>query len=123
MDYFAPPNIKDVIAALAPLKDIGRPPGDNEGDPLNSPHVYRHLAREARERVDHAVQVAREYTRQPGDFGDAPNRRSLTTLTKNGFPAHLGLDQYDPYRLVGSVQAGEWVLDLSDPALNEDDEA
>jgi len=116
-----PPTKNDVIAALEELQNISRPDGDNEGEPINSPAVYNNLSQENQERVDHAEETAKEYLRKPGDEGDEPNRRSITELNKAGFRSSLGQDQYDPYRLVGDIEVGDWKLDVSDPSSESDD--
>mgnify|MGYP000134319671 CR=1 FL=1 len=120
--FSPPPNKKDVVTALEALRNIERPEGDNEGDPINSPSVYPSLSPQDQAKVDHAEEVAKEYVRKPGDEGDEPNKRSLTELDKAGLPAYIGPDQYDPYRLVGDVQVGDWKLDLSDPSNQHEDD-
>jgi hypothetical protein len=111
---YPPPTIRDVVAALEPLKNIARPYGDNEGAAINSPDVYNSLSSNEQALVYHAENITREYTRQAGDVGDERNRRSITELKKKGFPASLQTDQDDPDKLVGGVEVGEWRLDLSD---------
>lgn len=120
--FSPPPNKKDVVTALEALRNIERPEGDNDGDPINSRSVYPYLSAPDQAKVDHAEQVTKEYVRKLGDEGDEPNRRSLTELSKAGFPAYLGPDQYDPYRLVGDVKVGEWTLNLSDPNNQREDD-
>lgn len=120
--FSPPPNKKDVVTALEALRNIERPEGDNDGDPINSSSVYPYLSAPDQAKVDHAEQVTKEYVRKLGDEGDEPNRRSLTELRKVGLPACLGPDQYDPYRLVGNVQVGEWTLNLSDPNNQREDD-
>lgn len=120
--FSPPPNKKEVVAALEALRDIERPEGDNEGDPINSSSVYPFLSPQDQAKVDHAEQVANEYMRRPGDEGDEPNKRALTELSKAGFPAYLGPDQYDPYRLVGVVKVGDWELNVSDPSNQREDD-
>lgn len=117
-----PPTIKDVVAALEPLKNVVRPDGDNEGDPINLPDIYNNLSSNDQALVDQAEEVTREYMRKPGDEGDVPNSRSITELNKNGYPASLQTDQYDPYKLVGGVEIGDWRLDVSDPSTESHDE-
>ena len=113
--FSSPPTKKDVIAALQALENIERPDGDNEGDAINSDTVYPYLSPQQQELVDHAEAVTKEYVRKQGDEGDEPNNRSLTELSKAGYPANLNTDQDDPYRLVGSVTVSdEWKLDVSD---------
>ena len=113
--FSPPPTKKDVIAALQAIESIERPDGDNEGDAINSDTVYPYLSPQQQELVDHAETVTKEYVRKPGDDGDEPNRRSLTELSKAGYPASLNTDQYDPYRLVGNIAVSdEWRLDVSD---------
>lgn len=116
------PTKEEVIAALEALKNIPRPEGDNEGDPINSPDVYNSLTPENQERVDYAEEITREYLRKPGDEGDEPNKRSITELKKAGFPAYLQPDQYDRFKLVGGVEVGEWGLDVSDPGVQRGDD-
>ena len=117
-----PPTIKDVIAALEPLKNIVRPEGDNEGAPINSPEIYNNLLSNDQTLVDHAEEVTRKYMRKAGDEGDVPNIRSITELNKKDYPASLNTDQNDPYRLVGGVEVGNWRLDVSDPSTESHDE-
>jgi hypothetical protein len=113
--FSPPPTKKDVVTALQALQDIQRPKGDNEGDPINSSTVYPYLSQRNQELVDHAAQITNEYVRKTGDEGEEANRRSLTELTNEGFHADLGPDQYDPSRLVGGVEVGNWKINLSDP--------
>lgn len=120
--FSPPPNKKEVVAALEALRNIERPEGDNEGDPINSPSVYPYLSPQDQAKVDHAKEVANEYIRKPGDEGDEPNKRALTELSKSGFSAYLGPDQYDPYRLVGGVKVGDWDLNVSDPSNQREDD-
>ena len=108
-----PVSIKDVRQALGDVENIERPDADNDGDPLNSPSVYDYLSDEDKNKVDHAVEVCSEYVR---NFAGEPNNKSLTTLNKNGFPAHFNQDQDDPYRYVGRISVGEWDIDVSDPS-------
>jgi len=119
---FPPPTITDVLAALEPLREIKRPEGDNEGEAINSPEVYNSLSSKDRANVDHAEEVVREYVRKPGNDGDEPNKRAITELNKKGIPATLNADQYDPYKLVGRVDIGEWHLELSDGSAEGDDD-
>lgn len=114
---FEPTSIDDVRQALKEVENIERPYADNEGDPLNSPLVYDYLSPEDQEKVDHANEVVSDYVRNPAG---EPNKRSITTLNKNGFYAHFNQDQYDPYRYVGSVTVGEWKIDVSDPSSGEE---
>ncbi|MDC8748562.1 hypothetical protein [Xanthomonas campestris] len=113
--YSPPSKKKDVVSALQALHGIERPGGDNEGDPINSPAVYPYLSQQDQALVDHAERITNEYVRKQGDEGEEANQRSLTELNKAGFSAGLGPDQYDPYRLVGGVEVGDWTLNLSDP--------
>lgn len=108
---FKPVTIQDVRQALKAVEDVERPDADNEGDPLNSPSVYDYLSAEDKEKVNHAVEIVSSYVRNPAG---EPNNRSITTLNKNGFRANFNQDQYDPYRYVGSVTAGDWDIDVSD---------
>ena len=119
---FPPPTIKDVVAAIEPLKNIARPRGDNEGESINSPNVYNSLSSNAKALVDHAENVTYEYMRKAGEEGDEPNRRSITELSKKGYFASLNADQYDSSRLVGGVEVGDWYLDVSDPVDERNDE-
>ena len=114
---FKPTSIDDVRQALKEVEDIECPDADNEGEPLNSPSVYNYLSPEDQEKVDQAVEVVGDYVRNPAG---EPNKRSITTLNKNGFSAHFNRDQYDPYRYVGSVTVGEWEIDVSDPSSGEE---
>ena len=116
------PTKEEVVSALEALKDIPRPEGDNEGDPINSPGVYNSLTPENQECVDHAEEITSEYLRKPGDEGEEPNNRSITELKKAGFPSFLQRDQDDPYKLVGGVEVGEWKLDVSDPGVQGGDD-
>lgn len=117
-----PPTKKDAVEALEQLKNIVRPYGDNEGDSINSSTVYPRLSPQDQERVDRAEQIVGDYVRKPGHDGDECNRRSITELNKAGFPADFGSDQYDPNRLAGNVEAGDWTLDLSDPSNSPADD-
>ena len=58
--FSPPPNKKDVVTALEALRNIERPEGDNEGDPINSPSVYPSLSPQDQAKVDHAEEVAKE---------------------------------------------------------------
>jgi hypothetical protein len=120
--FSPPPTKNDVVRALLAIKDIERPYGDNEGDPINSPSVLPKLTPSQQELVEDAESILKEYVRQPGDEGSDPNRRSLTELNKAGFRSSLGPDQYEPDRLVGQVEVGDWSLDLSDISRQTDDE-
>jgi hypothetical protein len=117
---YQPPMIKDVVEALESLKNIERPYGDNEGDPINSPDVYNELQPDDKELVDRVEVMLQEYIRKPGDLGEEPNKRALTELEKHGYPASLNHDQYNPDRLVGHVEVGDWTIDLSDPSSEND---
>ncbi|CAM5441260.1 hypothetical protein [Alishewanella longhuensis] len=110
-------SINAVLQALKEVEYIERPDADNEGEFLNSPSVYNYLSSEDQEKVDHAVEVVGDYVRNPAG---KPNKRSITTLHKKGFSAHLNQDQYDPYRYVGSVTVGEWEINVSDPSSSEE---
>lgn len=106
------PTIKDLIDAFNEVLDISRPSwGDNDGEPLNSPCVYDYLSEEDQQKVDTAEDLAYRYTRLGKEEVD---QRRITILNKNGYPTCLGADQYDPYRLVGTVTIGEWQIDISD---------
>jgi hypothetical protein len=105
-------TIRDVIQAIKPLAKIPRPDGDSDGDCLNSPTIIRALSQEHRAQVEHAVDVLHEYTRETDGQS---KRKSVNTLTRNGFPASLHEAQGDPMRNVGRVQIGEWEVDISDP--------
>ncbi|KKY58912.1 hypothetical protein ACDH60_08300 [Pseudomonas ficuserectae] len=115
--YFAP-SIADAIHALKSLDTIPRPYGDNEGDAINSSSVFHSLSSEHQELVDHAEQLLKAYTRTSHLV---PNPRSINALKNNGYPAYLNLDQYDPYRLVGTIETPQWVLDISDQQSEESD--
>jgi len=104
------------------LKDIERPDGDNEGDPINSPNVYNYLSPEDQELVDNAEKILYAYVRKSGNSGDEPNKRAITELEKRDYPTSLNIDQYDQTRLVGQIEVGDWSLDLSDPTTESYDE-
>lgn len=109
-------SITDVVEALDALKNIERPDGDNEGDPINSQSVYGHLSPEQQELVDNAERVASDYLRKQGDEGKEPNNRAITELKKHGYEASLNADQYEHDRLVGHVKVDGWVVDINDPS-------
>lgn len=110
--------MEDVHQALNEVEGIERPDADNEGDPLNSPSVYEYLSNENKEKVDRAVDVLRDYVRNPAG---EPNNRAITELNKSGFTTHFNQDQDEPYLYVGSVSIGDWEIDVSDPSSEEDD--
>lgn len=116
------PTIKDVVATLELLKNIVRPDGDNEGIPINSPDIYNKLSSKDKALVEQAVEITHEYTRKAGDKGDEPNTRSITELNRKGYQSTLQTDQYNPSRLVGFVEIGNWRLDVSDPRIEGHDE-
>ena len=105
------PTLDDACYALTSLDTIPRPYGDNEGDPINSESVYYSLSAEHQAMVEHAEEVLRIYTRTPDQQA---NNRAIRYLHNRGFKAHLGPDQYDPYRLVGAVETQKWTLLISD---------
>lgn len=115
---FEPTTINDVIASLDKIRVIQRPDFDNDGDPINSPSVYRYLSREDQEKVDNAERITMDYVRTSGG---EPNKRAITLLNKKGFSTYFNRDQYDRYRYVGTVQVGDWVLDISDPSTGNED--
>jgi hypothetical protein len=112
-------GIQDVVRAIKPLADIPRPPGDNEGDYLNSDNIMRALSHKHRDQAIHAIQVLYDYTRESDG---QPNRRSINTLTRHGFNASLNEAQEDTMRLVGRVTVGEWDVDISDPSNESEDD-
>ncbi|EOG2428812.1 hypothetical protein ACK8Q8_002753 [Proteus mirabilis] len=115
---FEPTTINDVITSLFMISRIQRPDFDNDGDPINSPSVYNYLSREDQEKVDDAERITMDYVRTPGG---EPNKRTITLLNKKGFSTYFNRDQYDPYRYVGTVQVGDWILDISDPSTGNKD--
>ncbi|WP_178372355.1 hypothetical protein [Pollutimonas bauzanensis] len=120
--YSPPPTKQEVVAALDALKNIARPEGDNEGEPINSPNVYPLLTPEDQDLVDDAERIAKEYLRRPGDHGDEPNARAITELRKAGFNTSLNPDQYDQDILVGEVEiSDEVVLDVGDRTHQSND--
>ncbi|MGM0952262.1 MAG: hypothetical protein ACQEW7_04705 [Pseudomonadota bacterium] len=112
---FKLPDINEVVAALESLRDIRRPDGDNEGDPINSTSVYGQLSRELQERVDEVERLVSEYLLPGGE----PQTNALYELRARGYEADLGPGQYEPDRTVGGVKVGEWTLDLSEPSLDD----
>ena len=110
---YRPTTLHDVRDAFAPLRDIKRPAGDNEGDPLDAPSVYDRLPPEHQDWIDFAKETGRGYVLDAA--GDV-NRRAVTALCRSGFPTSIGPDQYDALRNVGHVQIGDWRLTLSDPS-------
>lgn len=118
LPMFEPTTINDVITSLFMISRIQRPDFDNDGDPINSPSVYNYLSREDQEKVDDAERITMDYVRTPGG---EPNKRTITLLNKKGFSTYFNRDQYDPYRYVGTVQVGDWILDISDPSTGNKD--
>jgi hypothetical protein len=114
------PTINDVTKALDALAHITIPDGDFEGDPVNSPYLYRSLSGRDQDIVDRVEQLVSEYVRKPGDYGDEVNARSLTEIRKRGYIVNFNPDQYDPERLVGHVEAHGRIVDLSDPSRESD---
>lgn len=110
------PTINDVTKALDALARITIPDGDFDGDPVNSPYLYRNLSSRDQDIVDRAEQLVSEYVRKPGDHGDEVNARSLTEIRKRGYKVSFNPDQYDPDRLVGHVEGHGRIVDLSDPS-------
>jgi hypothetical protein len=110
-------TIRDVMQVIKPLEKIPRPDGDNDGDCLNSSTIINALSQEHRAQVEHAVEVLHEYTRETDGQS---KRKSVNTLTRNGFPTSLHEAQGDPMRNVGRVQIGEWEVDISDPIDDSD---
>jgi hypothetical protein len=110
---YPPPTIKDVLQAIKLLIHIPRPVGDNEGDCINWNTIMRYLSLQHQNAVQHAVEILHNYTRHTDG---QPVRKSINTLSRNGFPAFLHEDQYNPNRIVGRVSVGEWDIDISDPA-------
>ncbi len=111
------PSVREVLSALKALKDIPRPCGDNDGDPINGDTVFPYLTPEEQEKVRNAEDIAYSYVRTVDGLID---RRAMNTLIRNGVTASLGVAQYredwDPDdRLVGNIICGEWPLDISDP--------
>tara|TARA_R110001583_G_scaffold42556_16_gene135431 strand:- start:786 stop:1130 length:345 start_codon:yes stop_codon:yes gene_type:complete len=113
---FKSPGIDDVIEALESLKEIRRPDGDNEGDPINSTPVYGRLSSKQQERVNEVEQLVSEYLLPEG----TPQAKALAELNARGYEADLGPDQYEPDLTVGGVKVGDWTLDLGEPSLDED---
>lgn len=112
-----PTTIQDVRDALAPLADMKRPDGDNDGESLDDPSVYDPLPGEQQASIDFAKVTVRDYVLDSA--GDV-NKRAVTTLCKSGFPTYIGPDQYDALRNIGHMQIGAWKLTLSDPSSLED---
>ena len=103
------PTLSDVVVALERVAGITVPEGDFEGDPLN--HLGHVLTPTDAAVVDEAIALTQAYVRH---VDGEPNRRSLTALTRRGFPVHLNQSQDDSMRLVGQVRIGDHVIDLSD---------
>lgn len=114
---FARPTFREAKISLKAVAKIERPEGDNHHLNLNHREIVDALASDQQANVEEAQKVLHEFVRNAD--GEA-NRRAINTLIRNGFPANLGPDQYDPYRMVGHVQVGEWRIDLSDPDPSED---
>ncbi|MBX8563094.1 hypothetical protein K5D44_00075 [Pseudomonas cichorii] len=112
-----PPTLNDVCRMLKQLDDIPRPYGDNEGYPVNSDAVYYSLYPEHQEFVNNLLEILYSYTRLPA--GQEVNVRSVNYLTGRGYPTYLGVDQYDAYRLVGSVTTENWLIDISDASSHQ----
>jgi hypothetical protein len=112
-------TIKDVLRAIKPLAKIPRPDGDHEGDRINSDPIMQALSPTHREEVMYAEEILREYTRHSDG---QPIRKSVNTLTRNGYPSSLNEDQYDPNRVVGHVSVGDWDIDISDPRNEYEDD-
>lgn len=109
---FYTPTLNDVCQLLETLNLIPRPYGDNEGYAINSDTVFYSLTQEHQAFVNQLLEALYKYTRLPG--GQEPNVRSINHLTRHGYRAYLGTDQYDPYRLVGTVDTENWCVDISD---------
>ena len=101
-----------MLNALEAVENIERPYGDNEGDYLNSPSVYNKLSPANRDKVDHAVEMVRNYVRNP--MGE-PDNRAITALN-NHYDVSFHRDQYDPSRYVGKIRVGKWEINISDPS-------
>lgn len=114
MYNFNPITIDDVASALNNLKTIERPYGDNEGSAINSPSVYDYLSVDEQQLIDNSVQIVRDYI---CNTGSEPNRRAIAVLNHRGYCTYFNQDQYDPYRFVGSVSVGDWLVDISDPTV------
>lgn len=117
------PSKAVVVQALEALVIIPRPSGDNENAAINSATVFDRLPEHNQRLVEAAEALAMAYTRKPSDepqCAEEVDQRAITELNKAGYAAHLGPDQYDPYRLRGSIQVGNWELDISDPEQGHD---
>lgn len=117
---YPPPTLDDACFVLQQLDGIPRPYGDNEGDAINSDSVYYVLEPHHQLIVDHAYEVACAYTRKPG--GMEADDQACRALTLRGYTTYLGPDQYDAYRLVGTVDTENWCLIISDPGSNRADD-
>ncbi|MCF5733993.1 hypothetical protein [Pseudomonas syringae] len=111
MFNYQPLTIHDVSYVLEALRHVQRPYGDNEGDAINHSAVYYLLPFETQQAVDCAWRTVRDYCVHPGG---AVNQRAVTLVCRRGYKTYLGPSQYDSTRLTGSVEIGEWELDLSD---------
>ena len=112
---FKSPDIDGVVKALESLREIPRPDGANEGDPINSTPVYGRLSSELQECVDEVEQLVSEFLLPGGE----PQAKALSELKARGYEADLSPDQYEPDLIVGGVKVGDWTLDLSEPSLGE----
>ena len=108
-----PTTLQDVRDVLAPLADIKRPYGDNDGDSIDDPSVYDLLSDEEQASIDRAKATVRNYV---FNSDGSVNKRAVTTLCKSGFPTSIGPDQYDALRNVGQTQIETWRMTLSDPS-------
>lgn len=117
------PTKAEVVQALEALVDIPRPNGDNENAAINSEIILVRLSESHREKVESAESLVMAYTRRSSDSpysAEEVDKRSITELNKAGYEAHLNQDQCDPYRLCGTIQVGDWSLDISDPKSEND---
>ena len=108
---FKPITITDVSNALEAIRPIVRPDADNEGQPINGDSVYSYLSSAEQQIVDIAVDTVNSYVRVSGDEID---NRAIAHMNRRGYYTSLQSHQYEPYKLTGYVDVGEWVIDLSD---------
>ncbi len=104
------PSLRHVVAALQEAQSISVPEGDNEGASLNE--CAGSLSDADHEKFARAHDMVFDYVRR---FDGEADTRALRALGRHGFPASLGPDQDDPYRLVGAIEVGERTIDVSDP--------
>jgi hypothetical protein len=115
---YYPITLDEICRMLEVLNAIPRPYGDNEGCAINSDSVFYSLYPQHQELVSNMLDILHRYTRAPG-VGEV-NNRAINNLTRRGYRSYLGIDQYDPYRLVGIVHTENWCIDISDARSHDE---